>query len=130
MAKNPEVDNSRNHISHDTKIHGDIETNGDLRLDGTLVGTIRSKGKVVLGNTGKVEGEIYCQHANISGEVKGVLSVAELLSLQSSANVEGDIHTGKLAIEPGALFTGSCSMGAVLKDMNSGQSIEQREKTA
>ena len=130
MAKNQEVDNSRNHISHDTRIQGDIETSGDLRLDGTLVGTIRSKGKVVIGTTGKVEGEIYCQHSNISGEVKGKMIVAELLSLQSSAKVECDIHTGKLAIEPGALFTGSCSMGAVLKEMNSGPAVERQEKTA
>ncbi len=132
MAKNIENDASRNHISHDTKIVGDIETNGDIRLDGQLAGSIRSKGKVVLGNTGKVEGEIFCQNANISGEVKGRLIVSELLSLQASSKVEGEINTGKLAIEPGALFTGNCSMGAVLKDMNVEQkaTIELEEKTA
>ena len=131
MAKNLDADVSRNHISHYTKINGDIETNGDIRLDGHLTGSIRSKGKVVLGNTGRVEGDVYCQNANISGEIKGRVIVSELLSLQASSKVEGEINTGKLAIEPGALFTGTCSMGAVLKDMNIEQkSIQPAEKTA
>lgn len=102
---------SVNIIGSGTDIIGDINSNGDFRIDGFLKGTIKSSGKVVVGSTGKVEGEIICQNADISGEVKAHLKVHELLSLKASAVVSGDIMTNKLAIEPGAVFTGACSMG-------------------
>jgi cytoskeletal protein CcmA (bactofilin family) len=102
---------SVNIIGSGTEIKGDINSNGDFRIDGYLKGTIRSSGKVVVGSTGKVDGEIICQNADISGEVNAHLTVNELLSLKASAVVSGDILTNKLAIEPGAVFTGACSMG-------------------
>jgi cytoskeletal protein CcmA (bactofilin family) len=102
---------SVNLIGNGTEITGDIVSNGDFRIDGYLKGTIKSSGKVVVGSTGKVEGEIICQNADISGEVNAHLSVYELLSLKASAVVSGDILTNKLAIEPGAVFTGACNMG-------------------
>ena len=102
---------SVNLIGNGTDINGDINSNGDIRIDGSLTGTIKSSGKVVVGSTGRVEGEIICQNADISGEVKAHLKVYELLSLKASAIVSGDILTNKLAIEPGAVFTGACSMG-------------------
>jgi len=107
IAETPSV----NIIGNGTDIIGDINSNGDFRIDGMLKGTIKSAGKVVVGSTGKVEGEIICQNADISGEVKAHLKVHELLSLKASAVVSGDIMTNKLAIEPGAVFTGACSMG-------------------
>lgn len=107
LPENPSV----NLIGNGTEITGDIISNGDIRIDGNLKGTIRSSGKVVIGATGRIEGEIICQNADISGEVKAHLKVNELLSLKANAVVSGDIITNKLAIEPGAVFTGACSMG-------------------
>lgn len=131
MAKSSEIDaGARNHIASGTKISGDIETNGDFRLDGVLVGTINSKGKVVLGESGRIEGEVICQNANISGEIKGKIIVKELLALQATARIHGDIETSKLSIEPGANFTGSCNMGAVIKDINRLENGKSKEKTA
>lgn len=128
MAKQGDLEGARNHISAGTTINGDIETTGDIRLDGKLIGTITSKGKVVIGEGGKIEGEVVCANANISGSIKGKISVEELLSLQATANINGDIITSKLSIEPGANFTGSCSMGATIKDIN--QNKTAQEKTA
>jgi len=102
---------SVNIIGNGTEIKGDIKTNGDLRIDGFIKGTISATGKVVVGSTGKVEGEISCQNADISGDVKAHIKVTELLSLKANAVVSGDILTNKLAIEPGAVFTGACKMG-------------------
>lgn len=102
---------SVNIIGNGTDINGNIKTNGDLRIDGLIKGTINATGKVVVGSTGRVEGEIICQNADISGDVKAHLRVAELLSLKANAVVSGDIFTNKLAIEPGAVFTGACKMG-------------------
>ena len=129
MAKQTELESTRNHISVGTTITGDIETSGDIRLDGKLIGTINSNGKVVIGEGGKLEGEIICTNANISGTVQGKISVKELLSLQTTANINGDMETGKLSIEPGANFTGACSMGATVKDINQ-VSGNQKGKTA
>lgn len=101
---------SVNLLGSGTEITGDIRSQGDIRIDGSLTGTINCTGKVVIGSTGRVEGELICQNADISGEVKARIKVSELLSLKASALVSGDILTNKLAIEPGAVFTGACKM--------------------
>jgi cytoskeletal protein CcmA (bactofilin family) len=133
MAKNNQLElPSHNQIGTGTSIEGDIKSNGDIRIDGALVGTIQTKGRLVVGSTGSIEGDIVCQNALIEGSVKGKITVHELLSLKSTAKLSGDIITNKLAIEPGANFSGTCSMGAVIKDIKQGERIESRpeEKTA
>jgi len=129
MAKNNTSDSpSVNIIGAGTIIEGDITTNGDMRIDGSLTGTINVKGKLVVGASGMVEGEIICQNADISGTIKGKIGVAELLALKSSSKLTGDIITNKIAIEPGATFSGSCSMGGVIKDIK-GERTEKAELT-
>jgi cytoskeletal protein CcmA (bactofilin family) len=128
--KNQEADfGAHNQIAKGTHLKGDIKTEGVLRVDGTLVGNIESTGKVVVGPTGRIEGSIICASANISGEVKAKLTVKELLELMASAKLHGEIAVGKLSIQPGATFTGTCSMGGVIKELSRN---EQRaaEKTA
>ena len=111
MAKNREPEMpSINIMGPGTVVKGEISVNGDFRVDGTLIGNIHCKGKIVVGNTGKIEGEIICQSGDFSGEVIATVKVAELLTLKESANYSGDITTGKLAIEPGARFSGTCKM--------------------
>ena len=118
MGKTIPVDlASHNLIGAGTSIEGDIRSNGDVRIDGALVGTIETKGRLVVGATGSIEGDIVCQNALIEGAIKGKITVSELLSLKATAKLAGDITTNKLAIEPGANFSGTCSMGAVIKDM-------------
>ena len=126
MSKNNSVENpSVNLIGAGTMIEGDITTNGDIRIDGSLTGSINVKGKLVVGVSGTVEGEIICQNADVSGTIKGKIGVAELLSLKASSKLTGDIITNKIAVEPGATFSGSCSMGGVIKDIKG----ERTEKT-
>ena len=119
-----------NQIAKGTRIQGDIKTEGVLRIDGTLIGSVESTGKLVVGPSGKIEGSIRCNSANISGEVKAKIIVKELLALQASAKLQGEITTGKLAIEPGATFSGSCSMGGVIKDIAPKETEALAEKTA
>lgn len=130
-AKNSDAEQGiHNQIAKGTKVQGDIKTEGVLRIDGTLIGNIESTGKVVVGATGKVEGTIRCLSANISGEVKAKVTVKDLLQLQSSAKLHGDISAGKLAIEPGADFSGACTMGAVVKEFARDEKATLAEKTA
>jgi cytoskeletal protein CcmA (bactofilin family) len=100
-----------NMIGKGTSIKGDVKSDGDFRIDGNLNGSITSTGKIVVGNTGSIDGQITCQNADISGVVKATIKVKELLSLKATCKVNGDVHTNKLAIEPGAIFTGTCNMG-------------------
>lgn len=111
MAKNNDHENNAiNLIGIGTEITGDVNSNGDIRIDGTLTGNLITKGKVVIGETGKVKGEITCKNSDVSGVIEGKIVVAQLLSLKISAKVNGDIQTNKLAIEPGSKFTGNCNM--------------------
>jgi cytoskeletal protein CcmA (bactofilin family) len=98
-------------IGNGTTINGDIVSSGDVRIDGKLVGTILGSAKVVLGNTGVVLGDITCQQADIQGKVSGKLIIKDMLNLRGEAVIEGDIHAGKLQIEPLVTFNGHCHMG-------------------
>ncbi len=111
MAKYNETETATiNLISNGTDITGDVKSNGDIRIEGTLTGSLNIKGKVVIGPTGKVNGEVVCKNSEVSGIVEGKISVSQLLNLKSSSTIIGDIDTSKLSIEPGAKFTGNCKM--------------------
>ena len=109
---------SVNIIGAGTVIEGDIKSDGDIRIDGTLNGSLGTKGKLVLGTTGMVDGEVACQNADISGTINGKIKVAELLSLKATSKLTGDITTNKLSIEPGANFSGSCAMAGTVPNIN------------
>jgi cytoskeletal protein CcmA (bactofilin family) len=117
---------SVNLIGGGTKIIGDITSGGDVRIDGHLVGNIVITGKFVLGATGVVEGNITSVNADLSGETKGTVKVSEMLSLKGTARINGDIETAKLMIEPGAVFTGTCNMGAKVKNISSAQNVSAK----
>ena len=119
MSRNNDVQTSAvNLVCDGTSINGDIEASRDIRIDGFVKGKIIVKGKVVVGPTGKVEGDVTCQTIDVSGRVEGNIHVSELISLKSSALVLGNIDTVKISVEPGAKFTGTCKMGndAGIKD--------------
>lgn len=104
-------------IGAGTVINGDIESNGDIRIDGTLIGNLHSKAKVLIGQDGVVEGDINGQHADIMGKVTGMLKIKELLQLRGRSNVTGELFAGKLEVEPTATFNGSCHMGANIVEL-------------
>jgi len=119
-----------NMVGAGTIITGDVNSKGDVRIDGVVKGSINTEGKVVLGKEGIVEGDVVCVNADISGIINAKITVSQLLSLKSTAKLNGDITTNKLSIEPGASFTGSCSMGAVIKDIKNAGNTEKKEKSA
>ena len=127
MAKYNEVDNTTiNLISIGTDITGDIISNGDIRIDGTLKGSLNTKGKVVIGPTGKISGEVICKNSEVSGIVEGRITVGQLLNLKASSKILGDIATSKLSIEPGAKFSGNCKMSD--NDYNGGNSATKEKE--
>ena len=102
---------ARNLIGNGTTFKGDIESNGDIRVDGRLIGSVKSNGKISVGQTGVIEGDLNCKQAEIAGVVKGTINTEELTALKSTSKVEVDLNTKQLLIEVGAQFTGKCVMG-------------------
>jgi cytoskeletal protein CcmA (bactofilin family) len=98
-------------IGAGTTIKGDLVSNGDVRIDGTLIGNITGSAKVLIGQDGVVQGDIEGLQADIQGSVTGKLAIKELLNLRGEAKIRGNIHAGKLQIEPTVTFNGQCHMG-------------------
>lgn len=130
MKKSIDTSSVVNIIGEHTIINGDINSKSDIRIDGTVKGSVKTNGKLVVGEGGSVEGDVSCSDADIAGVIKAKITVSQLLSLKSSSKLDGDIVTNKLSIEPGASFSGSCSMGAVIKDIKHVEQEEKKEKTA
>ncbi|WP_281309489.1 bactofilin family protein [Flavobacterium flavigenum] len=99
-----------NRIVEGTSIIGDIVSKADFRLDGELIGNFTSQGKLVIGPSGIIKGEIICHNADIEGEFQGKLKVLEVLNIKATARIHGEVAVGKLSIEPGADFTATCTM--------------------
>ena len=121
----------RNILAKNTKIVGDLTSDGDFRIDGILEGTLETKGRVIIGLEGFVQGKVICENADVEGKFSGDLTVNKMLTLKASASVTGEIVLGKLSVEPGAAFNGSCTMKGALKELKSNeQAAIAKEKTA
>jgi cytoskeletal protein CcmA (bactofilin family) len=118
---------SINSFANGTEITGEIKSSGDIRIDGKLKGNINIKGRLVIGNTGVVDGEINCANCDVSGKVVGKVNVTELFSLKASAVIEGEVTTKKLAIEPGAIFNVICKMNEERGQSNPLQQTEKKD---
>ncbi|MCP4882967.1 MAG: polymer-forming cytoskeletal protein [Flavobacteriales bacterium] len=126
--ENPSQVGERNTIAKNTSLVGDIQSDGDFRVDGKIEGTIKTTGRVVIGKDGFVSGTIDCAHADIEGSFSGKLIVDQILSLKNTADISGDVVMGKLSVEPGAVFNATCAMKSSVKVMqNDG---EKTKKTA
>lgn len=102
---------NQNKISQGTTLVGNIKSNGGFRIEGAVEGTINTPAKVVIGSTGTLDGALSCENADIEGRVTGKIHVTGTLTLRGSAHIEGEVITQKLAVEPGATFNATCTMG-------------------
>ncbi|HLS31709.1 MAG TPA: polymer-forming cytoskeletal protein [Flavobacteriaceae bacterium] len=118
----------QNRISQNSVFKGDIESEGSFRIEGTLKGNLKTTGKVVLSESGKIIGDVECSEADIEGSYEGSIVVAENLNLKASANIEGDVITGKLIVEPGANLNGTCTMKEAVKKLKNEREKKSRSK--
>ncbi len=107
----PSPTNALNSLVKGTVIEGKINSESDLRIDGTIKGELVCKAKVIIGPTGYVQGEIKCANAIIEGRMEGTIHVSELLNVKETADVSGEIYTNKLIVQAGAIFNVGCRMG-------------------
>ena len=116
-----EQSNSTNQIGKGTILEGNIESFGIIRLDGKLIGNLKTKSKAVFGPSSIVEGNVVAQHAEIEGHVTGTVDISDILILKATAVIDGDIVTDKLIVESGAKFNGGCKMGVKSKEIKIGK---------
>ncbi len=120
----------RNLIGEETSLIGDITSKGDFRIDGTIEGTIKTEGRVIVGKNGVIKGNVFCSDADIEGTFSGELDAKSLLILKSTATVSGKVSIGKLMVEPGAMFNTTCTMRGTIKELNNNeQNREKQEKS-
>lgn len=110
-----------NRIVEGTRIEGSIQSKADFRLDGILIGDFTTDGKIVIGPSGAVTGNIICRNADIEGRYEGVIRVSELLTVKSTSYIDGEVYCSKLSVEPGAIFMATC----VMKNANSENTDEK-----
>ena len=90
--KKSETTAAINMIGAGTAIAGDVISKGDIRVDGTLKGSVNTSGKVVLGKEGIIEGDVICNSADISGTIKAKITVSQLLLLKTSAKLKKQLY--------------------------------------
>ena len=102
--------NSISRISAGTIIKGEIVSPSDIRIDGTFEGKIQTKGRVVVGETALVKGDIICENIDLWGKVNGNVYVKDTLALMEGCHVDGNLNIKRLSVELGATFNGNCRM--------------------
>ncbi|MDX2283535.1 MAG: polymer-forming cytoskeletal protein [Bacteroidia bacterium] len=107
----------RNIIAEGTVVVGNINAEGDLRVEGKVVGTLVCNSKLVVSGTGYIEGNVDSRVATVEGEIKGNVVTRELLTIDKTGKIFGDIFTQKLVVQMGAIFTGSSKMAEAAKEM-------------
>ena len=112
-----ELNNSNSLINKGTTIVGNLESQGNIRIEGKFIGKVKSKSKIILGKSSYLEGGILAPRAEIDGEVKGKIKISELLILKPSAVIKSDIITKNINVESGAVFNGKCKMSKLPSDI-------------
>lgn len=121
----------RNVVAKNTTIVGEIKSDGDFRIDGSLEGTLTTDGRVIIGANGFIKGKVEATNADIEGKFSGELLVSNTLTIKATADISGNVVVGKLSVEPGASFNATCAMKGSVKELNSvDEQKRQSEKTA
>lgn len=102
--------NTHNVIASGTVLTGKVHAEEDFRIDGNIEGDISCKGKVIVGNSSSIKGNVESSNIEVFGEIDGNILCRDTVILRATAKVTGDIKTQTIEIEPGAVFAGSCAM--------------------
>ena len=115
MLKNPSPEDKKSEettiISLGVKIEGKVKSNGNIRVEGQIEGDIESRGSIVIGGNGEVNGQVNADSISIAGNVTGTVNAKSKVTLEEKGNLQGDIFTKSLVVKEGARFDGKCKMG-------------------
>jgi cytoskeletal protein CcmA (bactofilin family) len=107
-------------VGPSVKIQGDLNSEGNIRIEGAVAGKVQTTQSVHVGDKAKIAADVIAGNAIIAGEVHGNVKVVESLILQPSARIVGDISCAILRVEEGAQFSGKCSMKGAVVDKQTG----------
>jgi len=127
--KKPDFSKEQNKIAQGTKLSGDVESDGSFRIEGEFHGNLKVKGKVVVGETGKVNGEVICENADIEGVIDGKLIVNICLTLKKTAKIYGEVVTDQLVVDAGATFNATCQMSGAVKTLENDRKKSKKQET-
>lgn len=127
MSKVESQSSGVNAICEGTIINGDIIAKNDLRIDGALNGNISTSGRIVIGVTGNITGDISCHNIEILGSVTGNVEASDVVTLKGEAKVNGNIITKHLSVEPGIIFNGFCKMSNSAMPNNKSKKSTEKE---
>lgn len=99
-----------NRLVEGTKVIGELITDSNIRIDGEVHGNITCAGKVVIGESAYIKGNLTCNEADVEGKIEGDIQVDVLLVLREKSKIVGNINTTKIEINQGAIFLGNCNM--------------------
>jgi len=116
-----------NALTSGSKIIGTVIADSDIRIDGIIEGDVKCSGKIVIGEKGLLKGTILCQNCEIQGKMEGKVQVNQTLTLRSSANIQAEVNTQVLIVEPNAIFNGTCSMGKTVAQPQQQQPQQQQQ---
>jgi cytoskeletal protein CcmA (bactofilin family) len=125
VAINP---NAFNSLVQGAIVEGTVRSESDIRIDGAIKGKLFCDAKVVIGPSGRVEGEVRCANAVIEGAFEGTIVVADLLHIRENANISGDVTTNKLIVQSGATFNVTCNMGGQVKGNSQSAPTTKKEE--
>ncbi|GAA5219525.1 bactofilin family protein [Membranihabitans marinus] len=128
-TRSSSADEGHNIVIKSTLIEGKVMSEGDFRIDGTFKGTLHCKAKVIIGSNGVFEGDIFCENAVIEGQFEGDLKVNEVLYVRETANIKGDVVTGKLVVQSGSIFEVNCKMADTINIPTSPNKVKTAEST-
>lgn len=107
-------------VGPSVKIQGDLNSEGNIRIEGAVAGKVQTTQSVHVGEAAKIAADVIAGNAIVAGEVHGNMKITESLILQPSARIVGDIACGVLRVEEGAQFSGKCSMKGATIDKQTG----------
>lgn len=118
-----------NRIVEGTNIKGDVKTDSNFRIDGVLVGTLDTTGKLVIGQTGKIEGVIRCANADVEGVIEGDITVDGVLMIKATARIYGNISAGQIGVEVGADFKGQCNIDKTANTLKAQEAVITQDES-
>lgn len=122
--------NAIDRIAEGTILEGSVNSAKSIRIDGTVKGSVICAGRVVVGKTGLIDGQVECDSADVEGTLNSTVAVAGMLELKATATINGDSKVGKLKVEPGAQINGKLDMGGTIKSISEDKEDKLVEKTA
>lgn len=99
-------------IGTETTLEGVLSSKSTLRIDGKIIGEVKSEGHIIIGKTGEIHGDIHSKSLTIEGTAEGNMFIQERVQLASTSHLTGDIHAASIEIEQGAIFNGRSTMQA------------------